>query len=383
MPAATLTWIAFLAFNLPVLAIMVAVPFGQRLDQALAEKSALGDSTGVASYSRITGALGAVILTSFFWAIGNIVLSYALDSRGIPNIAPLLSACGHFFLIGSALFLPYAFNQLKALFPWNGNLTAAARMIGASPQPILENAFPASRITVVNLSKKLSDNEVRKVLNAIQVQVTEHFTQEWNNNALLELVPSAAAERNVVVDGITTPTVYLGDSVDDSHTGAENIKGFHDQNAQSQPYGFVYLDVCKKYGEDWSITLSHEILEMLVDPDAVMRVDDPRTAHHGDSYALEVCDPTQADSYLIGNVRVCNFVTRRFFGLHGKLKGMNYLDLPQVQFMPRPKGYTQLFDRHGYSQQIWGEESTENIKAARALLGVYRRNGRRVERVVS
>ena len=42
------------------------------------------------------------------------------------------------------------------------------------------------------------------------------------------------------------------------------------------PYGFVYLDICARYGENWTTTLSHEVLELLADPNAAMTVAGPR-----------------------------------------------------------------------------------------------------------
>ena len=53
-----LAWLVFLTFNLPVVIALVAVPFASRLSEALQEKSPLGDSTGVTSYSRVIGAVG-------------------------------------------------------------------------------------------------------------------------------------------------------------------------------------------------------------------------------------------------------------------------------------------------------------------------------------
>jgi prophage regulatory protein len=70
MPASTLlTWTVYTAFNLPIIGFVVAVPFARRLDEALAEKTPAGEATGITSYARVTAALGAVILTAFFWAL--------------------------------------------------------------------------------------------------------------------------------------------------------------------------------------------------------------------------------------------------------------------------------------------------------------------------
>jgi hypothetical protein len=82
------------------------------LGQALREKPR-GNELGAASYSRITGLFGAVVTTSLFWAVGNIVIWRLFED---PDAArKVIEGTVRLFLVGSALFLPYAFNQLRAM----------------------------------------------------------------------------------------------------------------------------------------------------------------------------------------------------------------------------------------------------------------------------
>ena len=67
------------------------------------------------SYSRITGCAGAVVLTSFIWALGNAVIYNAYMSP--DAVGKLLTDVAPFILSGAALFAPYAFNQLSSVFP--------------------------------------------------------------------------------------------------------------------------------------------------------------------------------------------------------------------------------------------------------------------------
>ena len=113
MPVAV--WPLLVVFNVPILVIAVRLPLVNQLKTALLEKDATtGASTGDLSYSRVTGLIGAVIVTSFFWAMGDLVLVKAFTAPG--EVKELLTSVGPFFLAGSALFLPYAFNQLKTVF---------------------------------------------------------------------------------------------------------------------------------------------------------------------------------------------------------------------------------------------------------------------------
>jgi hypothetical protein len=81
----------------------------------------VGDGTTPAgpdatSYSRLSGFVGAIVLASFLWGLGNVILYKAFAENGPEEIQSLLSSIGSFFLAGAALFAPYAFNQLKGVF---------------------------------------------------------------------------------------------------------------------------------------------------------------------------------------------------------------------------------------------------------------------------
>jgi hypothetical protein len=66
------------------------------------------------SYSRVAGLLGAVVIGCFVWGLGNVVLFKAFTAPG--DIDALLKGVSSFLLSSSALFAPYAFNQLKDTF---------------------------------------------------------------------------------------------------------------------------------------------------------------------------------------------------------------------------------------------------------------------------
>jgi len=72
------------------------------------------DPVGMTSYSRVAGLLGVGALTSFFWALGNVILRQAFIDPS--KIGEIVTGCEPFFLAGSALFAPYAFNQLSSVF---------------------------------------------------------------------------------------------------------------------------------------------------------------------------------------------------------------------------------------------------------------------------
>jgi hypothetical protein len=373
-----LPWLVLLTFNVPIMAALVCVTFSARLSDVLKEKSPLGDCTGITSYSRVIGAVGGVIVTAFFWAGGNILIASALALEDFTQLTKLIDALSRFLLFGSALFLPYAFNQLKSLFPRASNAAANVALLQKVPPTQTLVLGAPTRLKVVNLSDSVSDAELKRVLAAIDVQVSQHFGPEWRCSVVLSQARMDLAGKMPAVDTNSDAIIYLGDTTNSTVTGLLYAKGFHDKNLQGVPYGFVFLDVCKLYGEHWSVTLSHEVLELLADPTAALSVADPRPgAEPGWQYALEVCDPTQGDHYLIGDVLVCNFVNRSFYGLQGGAAAMNYRKFPQAPFSPRENGYVQYQDSTGASQQIWGTSITDGQKAARERMGDARRNARR------
>jgi len=236
-------------------------------------------------------------------------------------------------------------------------------------------------LTVANISTQIGAAEFQAAVRAIGRQVTEDFQPEWTLSARLRGTALNLKSHKAPIQGHHDAIIYLGDSSQDPTTGVSGALGYHADNHAKVPYGFVYLDICKEYGESWTTTLSHEVLELIADPTAVMTVTGPAPRGSGSVYFdLEVCDPTQGDSYDIDSVKVSNFVGRSYFGLTGGSGSTNYLNLDLQPFGVRPNGYFQYEDHTG-THQVQGNLVTERQLAAKRLLKTARRNARREERV--
>src|SRR5262249_22277867 len=105
--------------------------------------------------------------------------------------------------------------------------------------------------------------------------------------------------------------IYVVDQVE------RGLAGFH-LSDHNQPYALV------EAGGTWSLSASHECIEMLVDPSgnrlvssaAVEIVDNEIRDGLGKfEYLVEVCDPSEDSgyAYLIDDVLVADFYTPRFF----------------------------------------------------------------------
>lgn len=372
-------WLAFIVFNVPVVVALVRIALVADLKQVLSEKGPVGEGD-TTSYSRLTGLAGAVMVMALYWAVANLALYTAFFGTGVGE---LIGSFWLLFLIGGALFLPYAFNQLKSAFTMAG--VGAATVKAAADMQVAALAAPVApgteTLMIVNVSKTIGDAEFNAAVAAISRQVKEHFGPVWGYSAQLVASRLDLNGRKVNVDGVTHAIVYVGDKTDDPRGGVLKASGYHSQTHGQLAYAFVYLDVCKAAGEAWTCTLSHEILELLADRTAGMTMNGPVPAgvtDQGDTvlYAMEVCDPTQGDHYVIDGVTVANFVTRAYFDARATGVATNHLQLPLTPFGVRPGGYIQ-YEGSARVDVLNGPAVDAARLAARTILGEHRRNARR------
>jgi hypothetical protein len=234
-------------------------------------------------------------------------------------------------------------------------------------------------ITIANISKRLPTRDFEAAVAAIGRQVNEHFQPEWGVAATLTPVTTALPKPKAPIQGAHQAIIYLGDSSEDPTEGVNNALGYHTVTYAGIPYGFVYLNVAARSDQVWTACLSHEVLELLADPSASATVTGPTPGGKPGTvaYDLEVCDPTQGDTYTIDSIAVSNFVGRKYFGLPGGGGKVNYLDLPLVPFGVRPTGYFQ-YEAGNQAYQVFGQAaSKDQFNANRDLMGLARRNQRR------
>ena len=91
------------------------------------------------------------------------------------------------------------------------------------------------------------------------------------------------------------------------------MRGYTASRARRYLKVFAGLDLT--YGMQWTVTASHELLEMLGDPDINLTVLVEHSDGSGILYAYEVCDACEADQlgYRIGGTLVSDFVFPAWF----------------------------------------------------------------------
>jgi len=170
-------------------------------------------------------------------------------------------------------------------------------------------------ISVINHSGgNVKDDELQQVIRAVNRQIEEDFAPAWSISAKLRL-----DGRSVDQPDKTQNTDMRGDAVlyvwDESDV--PNAIGYHDKNFRGIPYAFVFLDIAAtKAPDEWTVTLSHEALELIADPEGNLLVMGPhpdpnenRTVFHW----FEMCDAVQNEWYRIDGIRVSNFVLPLYF----------------------------------------------------------------------
>ena len=221
-------------------------------------------------------------------------------------------------------------------------------------------------IAVMNVSTSVDDAQIEAVIPALQRQVSEDFKAYWERECSLQFLDrerelTAGWWQVVVMD-------------DPDQAGA---LGYHELSSQGTPLGKVFARLDREAGASWTVTLSHELLEMLADP----WINWCAQSCDGKIYALEVCDPVEADrfGYEIDGVLVSDFVTPAWFaGATGQVDFKGRLSHP-VELAEG--GYITVLDPgKGWKQVTAGEagDIPDGSRRQRRVMG--RRQWRRSER---
>lgn len=174
--------------------------------------------------------------------------------------------------------------------------------------------MPVRSVVLVNESTMaLTDERLSEVARALQIQVIRDFEPFWEQSASVTVAPRGR------VPAAAWPVRIVDDS--------PNLGVHNDQHGH--PYAVV------RATDDWTITASHELLEMLVNPEGDRTAEgpdiDPDHRSRRVEYLMEVCDPCQVYDYPVGTVPVSDFVTPDYFRTEGGGAG-------KVDFLGRLSG---------------------------------------------
>jgi hypothetical protein len=156
-----------------------------------------------------------------------------------------------------------------------------------------------NQVAIISQTDNIKFSELTTVSAAIQKQVTRDLSPAWNIEASVD---SFASLEDVPLG--YWQVIIMDDIPFDAG-------GIHLNRKNGQPYALV------KYSDDWAMTTSHEVLEMLVDPSGnrTVATNSPDPKQGRVLVLVEVCDPSEAPKYgySVNGVLLSDFYTPRFF----------------------------------------------------------------------
>ena len=163
-------------------------------------------------------------------------------------------------------------------------------------------------IAILNQSTLVTNADAATMTEAIATQVRMDAAPLWDRAPAAVVFYTDPAGVPAAAHGIA-----IVDTIQDQPKG---VLGFHTEDRGGKLWGVVAaqpeLDNKGKVTTgDWSVSsvLSHEVLEMYVDPNCNLWANDGK----GSAYSFEVCDPVEAPTYTVNGVSVSNFVTPAWF----------------------------------------------------------------------
>jgi hypothetical protein len=224
-------------------------------------------------------------------------------------------------------------------------------------------------ISVINLSNgAVSDADLQRAIRAVNRQINGDFAPYWSFGAQLRLEGRVGRAKRAVdpADMRGDAILYLRDVV-----RIRDAEGYHDRHFSGIPYGIVFLELSKKLKEDWTVTLSHEALELTGDPENNLLVQGPHPKRPRSQvfHWFEMCDAVQDETYQIDHVNVSNFVLPLYFTSSDERGGRNDF-LGTVangkslrSFGVNRGGYIGFFDPAAKEHVTWSPDDDARAKA--------------------
>jgi hypothetical protein len=226
-------------------------------------------------------------------------------------------------------------------------------------------------IAIVNQSTLVSNADAGTMTQAIASQIQLDAAPIWDRS------PAAVV---FYADPSTIPAgahvITITDTIQNQPAG---VLGYHTEDQGGKLWGVVAAHPELSNGGqvttgDWSVSsvLSHEVLEMFVDPNCNLWSNDGK----GSIYTFEVCDPVEAPGYVVNGVSVSNFVTPAWFDPQAATSAkFDKLGLLTGPFTILKGGYV-VYATAGKEQQKFGDEFPQWRKDMKQ--GPYARTHRRL-----
>jgi len=227
-----------------------------------------------------------------------------------------------------------------------------------------------TNISFVNESTVVADNEVVAAASAFQTQVSRDLKSTWGMDANLAFLHKGEVPK---------PTDWVIAILDDSDQAG--ALGYHDVTVSGQPLAKIFAKTDKENGYSWTVTTSHELLEMLGDPQLCEATFIQNDVTSGVLYARELCDACEADQYgyLIDGILVSDFVLPTWFQPDVKSSKKDFCGHIKSAFELLPGGYISVFaipnSGDGWTMDQHAEQGKSGMRSPQG--GAHSRRERR------
>lgn len=215
---------------------------------------------------------------------------------------------------------------------------------------LLSPPKPGMRFAIVNYcGVRVAVADLPAIAAAITKQAQQHVALPpptgWGISASVRYEPRG-------ITGVAGDEIVIGLF---THADQPGALGYHDRS----PSGLPLVKVFPLLDDPGNlpVTISHEVLETMVDPEGNVAFQAP----DGTFWAAEICDGTEGDSYFIDGIRVSNWATPLYFAPAPDGKGkLDWMGLCTTPLEIRPGGYNQSWDPSS------GWKMSESPKAMRS-----------------
>ena len=180
--------------------------------------------------------------------------------------------------------------------------------------------------------------DFNKLIAAMQAYVDQYVAPVWGT-------PAKLVKSKDFVKG-AWGVVFLDDSDE------ANALAYHDLTPSGLPLSKVFVRTTLANGDKVSVSASHELVEMLVDPAINMMTTgpDPKTV-----YAYESADPVEALTFNVNGIPMSDFVYPSYFEAFHKPNSVKFDQLGKVKrpFQILAGGY-QIIWKNGKWTEIFG-----------------------------
>jgi hypothetical protein len=222
------------------------------------------------------------------------------------------------------------------------------------------------QILIVNKSTLLkTSKEVGQVYRALTTQLKRDFNPRWNTNIEIYIVKEADIKP-------TDEVLFLLDTSD-----VADALGYHDINDKFKAVGFSFIKTSLAAGDSWSSTTSHELLEMISDPQVNLIAEFDYNLGSSKSIpacmAYENCDPVENDEYIINSIKVSNFVFPEYFIKSTSKSQYDHMNTLKAPFTLSKGGYYAYFTEFGKWRQQFAKSTPRHQRSIKSYSRRYRR----------